>query len=81
MQGEGHVSVLLEEAIRFLNLRPGGRYMDATLGYAGHATAIAKAIGKEGELLGFDRDPATFAIARGRLEGLGGGKPESAIAE
>jgi 16S rRNA (cytosine1402-N4)-methyltransferase len=75
MQGEGHVSVLLEEAIRFLNLRPGGRYMDATLGYAGHATAIAKAIGKEGELLGFDRDPATFAIARGRLEGLGEGAP------
>jgi 16S rRNA (cytosine1402-N4)-methyltransferase len=75
MQGEGHVSVLLEEAIRFLNLRPGGRYMDATLGYAGHATAIAKAIGKEGELLGFDRDPATFAIARGRLEGLGEGTP------
>ena len=75
MQGEGHVSVLLEEAIRFLNLRPGGRYMDATLGYAGHATAIAKAIGKEGELLGFDRDPATFEIARGRLEGLGEGSP------
>jgi 16S rRNA (cytosine1402-N4)-methyltransferase len=75
MQSAGHVAVLLEEAIRFLNLRPGGRYMDATLGYAGHATAIAKAIGKEGELLGFDRDPATFEIARGRLEGLGEGTP------
>jgi 16S rRNA (cytosine1402-N4)-methyltransferase len=73
--GEGHVPVLLEEAIRFLNLRPGARVMDATLGYAGHATVIAKAIGGKGELIGFDRDPATFEIARGRLEGLGEGSP------
>jgi 16S rRNA (cytosine1402-N4)-methyltransferase len=69
------VPVLLEEAIRLLNLRPGARVMDATLGYAGHATAIANAIGEKGELVGFDRDPATFEIARGRLEGLGEGSP------
>jgi 16S rRNA (cytosine1402-N4)-methyltransferase len=69
--GSSHVPVLLEEVIEFLNPQPGGRYMDATLGLGGHAARIAQAIGAQGELLGFDRDPAAFAKAKSRLEELG----------
>jgi 16S rRNA (cytosine1402-N4)-methyltransferase len=66
------VPVLLQEAMEYLNLQPGGRYMDATLGLGGHAAAIAAAIGAQGELLGFDRDPVAFESAQARLEQLEG---------
>jgi 16S rRNA (cytosine1402-N4)-methyltransferase len=65
-----HVPVLLEVAVRNLNVRRGGTYVDATLGYAGHASAIARALGPEGKLIGFDRDPEAFAFASARLQGL-----------
>ena len=54
---ERHVPVLLKEAIRYLNVRPGGTYCDATLGLAGHSTAIARQLGPRGKLIAFDRDP------------------------
>ena len=44
--------------------------MDATLGYAGHAGEIARRLGPEGKLIGFDRDPEAMALARQRLEAL-----------
>jgi 16S rRNA (cytosine1402-N4)-methyltransferase len=65
-----HVPVLLEVAIRNLNVRRGGTYVDATLGFAGHASAIARALGPEGKLIGFDRDPEAFAFATQRLDAL-----------
>jgi 16S rRNA (cytosine1402-N4)-methyltransferase len=68
---ERHVPVLLQDAIRFLNVRPGGTYVDATLGAAGHASLIARQLGREGQLIGFDRDPDALALAQGRLEELG----------
>jgi 16S rRNA (cytosine1402-N4)-methyltransferase len=68
---ERHVPVLLQDAIRFLNVRPGGTYVDATLGGAGHASLIARQLGREGQLIGFDRDPDALALAQGRLEELG----------
>jgi 16S rRNA (cytosine1402-N4)-methyltransferase len=71
MERERHVSVLLEEAIRYLNVRRGGTYVDATLGLAGHSTAIARQLGPEGTLIAFDRDPEAMALARQRLEALG----------
>ena len=61
--------------MEYLNLQPGGRYMDATLGLGGHAAAIAAAIGVQGELIGFDRDPVAFASSQARLEKLEG-KPK-----
>jgi len=67
---ERHVPVLLKEAIRYLNVRPGGTYCDATLGLAGHSTAIARQIGPRGKLIAFDRDPEAMAIARERLNAL-----------
>jgi len=63
----GHVSVLLNEAIDFLAVKRGGTYIDATLGLGGHSYEIAKRLGAEGRLIGFDKDPAALAIARKRL--------------
>jgi 16S rRNA (cytosine1402-N4)-methyltransferase len=68
---ERHVPVLLKEAIRFLNVRPCGVYVDATLGYAGHASAIARLVGADSKLICFDRDPAAMAQAKERLAELG----------
>ncbi|HET7347791.1 MAG TPA: 16S rRNA (cytosine(1402)-N(4))-methyltransferase RsmH [Acidobacteriaceae bacterium] len=65
-----HVPVLLQPAIRILNVRRGGTYVDATLGNAGHASEIARRLGPEGTLIGFDRDPEAMALASGRLDAL-----------
>jgi 16S rRNA (cytosine1402-N4)-methyltransferase len=77
---ERHVPVLLQDAIRYLNVRAGGTYVDATLGLAGHASAIARELGAEGRLIGFDRDPDALELARTRLqtlsEELGGQMPQ-----
>ena len=67
---ERHVPVLLNDAIRYLNVRAGGTYVDATLGFAGHATAIARQLGAKGRLVGFDRDPEALEMARVRFEAL-----------
>jgi len=67
---ERHVPVLLNEAIRYLNVRAWGTYVDATLGFAGHATAIARQLGGKGRLIGFDRDPEALEMARVRFEAL-----------
>src|SRR5947209_3803252 len=63
----GHVSVLLKEAIDFLAVRRGGTYVDATVGAGGHSFEIAKRLGAQGRLIGFDKDPAALEIARARL--------------
>ncbi len=65
-----HVPVLWQEAIRFLNVREGGIYLDATLGMAGHSLEIARRLGPRGRLVGFDRDPQAMEIATRRLAGL-----------
>ncbi|HEX4039290.1 MAG TPA: 16S rRNA (cytosine(1402)-N(4))-methyltransferase RsmH [Acidobacteriaceae bacterium] len=65
-----HVPVLLQIAIRMLNVRRGGTYMDATLGLAGHASEIARRLGPEGTLIGFDRDPEAMALAQQKLAAL-----------
>src|ERR1051326_8300432 len=63
----GHVPVLLQQAIEFLAVRRGGTYIDATLGLGGHSWEIAKRLGAEGRLIGFDKDPAALDRARERL--------------
>jgi len=67
---ERHVPVLLQEAIRYLNVRPGGTYCDATLGLAGHSMAIARQLGPRGKLIAFDRDPEAMALAKAQLDAL-----------
>jgi 16S rRNA (cytosine1402-N4)-methyltransferase len=66
-----HVPVLLEVAVRNLNVRQGGTYVDATLGFAGHASALARALGPGGKLIGFDRDPVALEYASAKLKALG----------
>ena len=68
MKSPRHVPVLLEEVLEYLNVRPGGVICDATLGLAGHSTAIAKRLGGKGRLIGFDRDPEAMEAAKVRLE-------------
>jgi 16S rRNA (cytosine1402-N4)-methyltransferase len=62
-----HIPVLLKEAIDFLAVRRGGTYVDATLGLGGHSYEIAKLLGREGRLIGFDKDPAALARAQQKL--------------
>jgi len=68
MKSPQHVPVLLEEALEYLNVRRGGVICDATLGLAGHSSAIAKRLGAKGRLICFDRDPEAMEAARVRLE-------------
>ena len=70
---ERHVPVLLEKAVELLKVHAGGVYVDATLGFAGHASAIVRALaaaGAGGKLIGFDRDPEAMALARARLQAV-----------
>ena len=62
-----HVSVLLEECIDGLNIKPDGIYVDGTLGGAGHSSQIAKHL-TTGRLIGIDRDPVALKAAGKRLE-------------
>ncbi len=65
-----HAPVLFDEAIEFLRVRPGATVVDCTLGLAGHATGIARQLGADGRLIGFDRDPEALALAREKLDGV-----------
>lgn len=59
-----HETVLQQEAVSALNVRPDGRYVDATFGRGGHARAILDTLGAEGSLLALDRDPEAIAAAQ-----------------
>ena len=62
-----HVSVLLDECIEGLNIKPDGIYVDGTLGGAGHSSHIAAKL-TTGRLVGIDRDTVALAAAAQRLE-------------
>ena len=63
--------VLPDEVLEALNVEPGGRHVDATVGAGGHARAILAASEPDGELLGLDRDPGALRIAADRLDAFG----------
>ncbi len=65
-----HVSVLLEECIEGLNIKPDGIYVDGTLGGAGHSSRIAAKL-TTGKLIGIDRDPVALKAAGERLAPFG----------
>lgn len=67
-----HQPVLVEEVVGLLAPRPGGRYVDATVGTGGHAAALLQASSPDGWLWGFDRDPEALALARERLAPFAG---------
>lgn len=61
-----HISVLLDECIDALHIRPDGIYLDGTLGGAGHSSQIAQRL-TTGRLISVDRDPVALQVARERL--------------
>ena len=61
-----HVSVLLEECIQALCIKPDGTYVDGTLGGAGHSSQIVQRL-TTGRLIGIDRDPKALKAASERL--------------
>lgn len=66
-----HKSVLLEEVIKYLDVKTGGKYIDATIGYGGHSSEILKKIGKEGVLFAFDQDDNAIEFSNSRLSEIG----------
>lgn len=63
-----HISVLLDECIEGLNIKPDGIYVDGTLGGAGHSSEICKHLNAEGLLIGIDQDTDALEVATKRLE-------------
>lgn len=62
-----HKSVLLRETIDSLKVKPGGIYVDGTLGGGGHAFELCSRLGKDGRLIGIDQDEAAISAASERL--------------
>lgn len=69
--GNAHQPVLLAEALELLAVRPGGRYVDGTVGLGGHAEAVLQASAPSGSLLGVDRDSEALQAAGERLRPFG----------
>src|SRR5699024_5898196 len=63
-----HTSVLREEAINGLNIKPNGTYVDCTVGGGGHALALMEKLHEDGRLIAFDQDLDALKAARKKLE-------------
>ncbi len=70
--GDIHIPVLFQAVLDGLQVRPGGRYIDATVGGGGHAAGVLAASSPDGRLLGLDRDPAAVEVAHARLASYAG---------
>lgn len=66
-----HKSVLLEETIRNLKVKPDGIYVDGTLGGGGHAYEVCRQLSAKGSLIGIDQDEAAIEAAGERLQEFG----------
>jgi 16S rRNA (cytosine1402-N4)-methyltransferase len=66
-----HVPVMVDRVVEVLRPRPGGTYVDATLGLGGHSQRLLEASAPDGRVVGLDRDPAALALARDRLAWAG----------
>ena len=67
---EPHVPVLLDEVLEWLDVKPDGTYIDATLGAGGHSAAIAERL-TSGKLISLDQDAQALALAAERLKKFG----------
>ncbi len=59
-----HVSVLLDETVAALNIKPNGRYIDGTFGRGGHTRAILANLSSQGRVLGLDKDPEAITAGQ-----------------
>ena len=66
-----HTSVLLEETVDGLNIKPDGIYVDGTLGGGGHAYEVCSRLGSKGRFIGIDQDEAAIEAAGARLSDFG----------
>ena len=66
-----HKSVLLEETVNGLNIKPDGIYVDGTLGGGGHAYEVCKLLSNKGRFIGIDQDEAAIEAASARLSDFG----------
>lgn len=66
-----HISVLLEESVNFLEVKPKGVYVDGTLGGGGHASLVCSKLSKGATFVGIDRDMTAINAASKRLEQFG----------
>ena len=70
MTASVHQPVLPDEILKWLEPRPGGTLVDGTLGGGGHTRLLAAQVGKDGLVIGLDRDPAVVVRAETQLRGL-----------
>lgn len=68
-----HISICVKEILDFLQIKPGQKGLDATLGYGGHSREMLKCLNGEGHLYALDVDPIESAKTKERLEKLGYG--------
>ena len=66
-----HTSVLLNETIEGLNIKPDGIYVDGTLGGGGHSLEVCRRLGAKGSIIGIDQDAAAIEAAAERLKDFG----------
>src|SRR5580693_3629311 len=66
-----HTPVLIEETMQFLDPRPGGRFIDATLGAGGHTLELLRRTAPAGKVLAIDQDESALAGARETLASFG----------
>ncbi|MDD3414172.1 MAG: 16S rRNA (cytosine(1402)-N(4))-methyltransferase RsmH [Lachnospiraceae bacterium] len=66
-----HISICVKEIIEFLQIKPGQKGLDATLGYGGHTLEMLKCLDGQGHIYGLDVDPIEIEKTKKRLEDLG----------
>lgn len=69
-----HISICVKEILEFLDIKPGQRGLDATLGYGGHTKEMLKCLSGQGHLVGLDVDPIESAKTTERLRKQGFGE-------
>lgn len=68
-----HISICVKEILDFLQIKPGQKGLDATLGYGGHTSAMLKCLESQGHMYALDVDPIEIKKTRARLEAMGYG--------
>ena len=65
-----HIPVMLDESLKYLNIKENGLYVDCTLGFAGHSSEILARLSEDGHLYAFDQDTLTLPVAKRKLSGI-----------